>query len=227
MFETKILIADAHTLTREGIKSLLARRKDIRIAGEAKDSKELTDKIIKVNPDIVIIDFHIPGHFSANDIDFIRNNHPNIGILVITTNQNKRDVLKVLDYGVNGYLLKECDEEEVINGVYAAARKETFFCGKVIDAVLEKADHKCPIGSKCNQCNGVSLSDREVEIIKLVAKGDTTKNIAQKLFLSFHTITTHRKNIFRKLNVHSSSELLLYAVKHGIINTQGSVSSVR
>jgi DNA-binding NarL/FixJ family response regulator len=226
MLIVKILIADTHTLTREGLKFLLSQRKDFRITGEAKDSKELSDKIRKLNPDIVIIDFHIPGYFNINDISFIHNNYPNIRILIISTNQRRQDILKVFDYGVNGYLLKECDEEEIVNAVYAVAKGEKFFCMKVMDTILEKTNHQCPIGLICNNCQAVSLGDREVEIIKLVTKGLTTKEIAQKLFLSFHTITTHRKNIFRKLNVHSSSELILYAVKQGIINIQGPISSV-
>ena len=197
MLKIKILLADTHTLIREGIKSLLSQREDIHIAGEAKDSKELSDKIRKLNPNIVIIDFHISGYFNINDIDFICSHHPNIGILIISTNQNKRDILKVLDYGVNGYLLKECDGEEVINAVYAVSKRENFFCGKVMDTILKKNNHQCPVGSICKNCQVVSLSDREIEIIKLVTKGHTTKEIAQILFLSFHTITTHRKNIFK------------------------------
>lgn len=220
MIKTKILIADTHTLTREGVKSLLAKKKDIQVCGEAKDSKELSDKIKKLNPDIVIIDFFIPDHFSIDDIAFIRKNYPHISVLVISTNQKKEDVLKVLDFGVTSYLLKECDEEEVINAVYASAKKEKFFCGRVMDAILEKVTHSCPIGSVCHHCQPVLLSEREVEIIKLIAESYTTNEIAEKLFLSFHTISTHRKNIFRKLKIRSSSELILYAMKKGIIKPQ-------
>lgn len=219
MVKIKILIADTHTLTREGIKSLLSRRKDIHIVGEAHNSKELSDKIQKTKPDIVIIDYHTPPYFSLDDIAFIRTDYPGIRILVISTNQNKQDVVKVLDYGINGYLLKECDEEEVINAVYAAAKKEKFFCGRVMDAILEKFTHCLP-GYSCGNCQPVSLSTREVEIIKLIAEGQTTKDIAQILFLSFHTISTHRKNIFKKLSIRNSSELILYAMKKGIISPQ-------
>lgn len=220
MIKTKILIADTHTLTREGIKSLLAKRKDIQVCGEAKDSKELSDKIKKLNPDMVIIDFFIPDHFSIDDIAFIRKNYPHISVLVISTNQKKEDVLKVLDFGVTSYLLKECDEEEVITAVYASAKKEKFFCGRVMDTILEKYTHHCPVGSVCHHCQPVSLSEREVEIIKLIAGGCTTKEIGDKINLSFHTISTHRKNIFRKLRIRNSSELILYALKKGIIKPQ-------
>lgn len=215
----KVLIADAHTLTRQGIKALLARRKGICIAGEVKNSGELSEQIVKIGPDILIIDFDLPGHFSIRDVAFVSNNFPRIGILVISTNQHKQDILKVIDWGVKGYLLKECDEKEIIEAVYAVARKERFFCGKVMDVILAKAIHQDGFANaKQNSCEAVSLSDREVEIVKLIAQGYTTKSIAEKLYLSFHTITTHRKNIFKKLNVRSSSELVLYAIRQGIIS---------
>lgn len=218
MPKTKILIADTHTLTREGVKSLLSKRKDITVAGEAKDSQELAEKVKKINPEIVIIDFYIPGHFSIKDIAYIRKKYPSIRVLVISTNQNKEDVLKVLDYGVNSYLLKECDAEEVINAVYAAACNEKFFCGRVMDAILEKDTHQCSDGSVCDHCQPVFLSDRELEIIKLIAESYTTKEIAQKVHLSFHTVSTHRKNIFKKLKIRTSSELIIYAIKRGIVS---------
>ncbi|WP_445736767.1 response regulator transcription factor [Mariniflexile sp.] len=220
MIKTKILIADAHTLTREGLKSLLSKRKDIQICGEVKHSKELLVKLNKINPDIIIIDFFIPDYFSIEDIAFIRKKYPQINVIVVTTNQNKQDVLKVLDYGVKSYLLKECDEGEIINAVYASAKEEKFFCGRVMDVILENVTHHCPSGSVCHHCQPISLSEREVEVISLIAESYTTKDIANKLNLSFHTIGTHRKNIFKKLKIRNSSELIIYAIKKGIIKPQ-------
>lgn len=219
MVKTKIILADAHTLTREGIKSILAKKKDVVITGEAMNSNELHIKVGKIIPDIVIIDYFIPGHFSIEDIALIKQNHPTISLLIITTNKNKQDVLKILDYGVNSYLLKECDEDEVINAVNASARKEKFFCGRVMDAILEKVTHKCSLDSVCNHCQAVTLSEREEEVIRLIAEGLTTKEIADKINLSFHTVSTHRKNIFKKLLIRNSSELINYALKKGIISS--------
>lgn len=214
----KVLIADAHTLTREGIKSILSRKDDIEISGEAMDSKELALKLNLLNPDIVVIDFYIPGYFSIEDIAFISKNFPEVRIMVISTNQNKQEVLKVFDYGVTSYLLKECEEEEIISAIYAVARKERFFCGRVMDTILEKITPSCTNRSLCDHhCQAVALTAREVEIIRLIAEGYTTKDIANKLFLSFYTIGTHRKNIFKKLRIRNCSELILYALKKGII----------
>lgn len=219
MLKTKILIADTHILTREGVKSLLLKRKDLAVAGEATNSEELFKIIVKISPDIVIIDYHIEGFFSINDIARINSEFPNVRILVISANQNKEDVLKVLDHDINGYLLKECDEEEVLSAVYAAAKREKFFCGRVMDAILEKVKHVGNSVIPREECQPVSLSEREVEIIKLIAEGFTTKRIAEKLFLSFHTIGTHRKNIFKKLRIRNSSELIRYAIQNGIISS--------
>ncbi|WP_159021246.1 response regulator transcription factor [Formosa sp. L2A11] len=216
MLSFKILIADSHTLTREGTKSLLTSKKDFNIVGEAMDSEELFVLIPKTNPDILIIDFNIPEHFSINDIASVREKYPQISILVITTNTYKTDIVNVLNHGIYAYILKDCEEEEVIQAIYASAKKEKFFCKRVINAVLKK---EIQPNNTENNCLPISLSDRELEIIKHIADGYTTKCIALKLFLSFHTVNTHRKNIFKKLNVHSSSELILYAINQGIVNT--------
>ncbi len=213
-----VFIADAHDLTRAGMKALLSRHEAVQILGEATNSEELRAKIGVLRPSLVIIDFYISARFSMADVAFLCRGFPQLGVLVVSNNQCKQDILRVLDYGVNGYLLKECDEDEILSAVDGLARKEKFFCGKVMDIILEEATHQCPPDLPCNHCQGISLTNREVEVIKLIAEGYTTKQIAQKLFLSFHTIVTHRKNIFRKLQVRSSSELVLYAIRQGILH---------
>lgn len=218
MINPIVFIADAHKLTSEGIKSILVKKTDARVTAEAVNSAGLRAQFASAQPDVVIIDCFIPGYFSIEDIAFIKNQAPETGILVITTNKNKEDVLRVLDYGVNSYLLKECDEEEVINAVNATATGRKFFCGKVMVAILEKVTHKCAPDSVCNHCHAVALSEREEEIIRLIADGLTTKEIAVKLNLSFYTISTHRKNVFKKLRIRNSSELIGYALKKGIIS---------
>ncbi len=222
----RILVGDAHTLTREGIKSILSKQCGLEIISEALNSAELLEKIQHNKPDLIIIDFHIPGHFRIEDIELIRRNFPEICILVISTNQLKQDILRVLDADVSGYLLKECDEEEITSAVKAILRGEKFFCGRVMDSILEKSNHKCLPGEVCNHCMSISLSSREIEIVKLIADGLTTKDIASRIHLSFFTVATHRKNIFRKLQIRNSPELVLYAMKEGIIGTS-SVSTLQ
>lgn len=217
MGKPKVLIADAHKLTCEGIKSILSSNPNVHLLPEVINSTELQNKLSVLNPDIVIIDCFIQGHFTIDDIAYIRRNLPHVRLMIISTNKSKQDVLKVLDYGVNSYLLKECDENEIINALNASVKNEKFFCGRVMDAILEKVTHKCSLDSFCNHCQAVTLGEREEEVIRLIADGLTTKEIADKLNLSFYTISTHRKNIFKKLRIRNSSELIGYALKNGII----------
>lgn len=198
-------------LIREGIKGLLNQNERFEVAGEANDSQELEEKLQKLKPDVVIIDYDIPGFFDQRDIPKIYQLAPGVGIMIVTTNQKKKDILQVLDFGVNNYILKLCDQEEFMGALEATLQKEKFFCGKVIDAILEKHF------PKKQHYDAPNLSQREIEIVELVAQGMTNSEIAQKLFLSIHTVSTHRKNILRKLHVKSASELVLYAIKTGIV----------
>lgn len=206
-------MADNHLLIREGLKSMLATDRSFEIIGEASDSHELATEVRKNKPDLVIIDYSLPGFFSTEDIKVIYSLSAATNILVITTNQNHNDILKVLEYGVTNYILKLCDKEELMGAIYATVKKEKFVCSKVIDAILNKHF------PQEDSCEGVSLSQREVEIVELISKGLTNSKIAEKLFLSVHTISTHRKNILKKLGVNKSSELVMYAIKTGIIES--------
>ncbi|MDB5271776.1 MAG: hypothetical protein JWO58_143 [Chitinophagaceae bacterium] len=210
---TSVLLADNQLLIREGLKSMLAADRSFDIVGEAMDSQELANEVQKKKPDLVIIDYSLPGFFCAEDIKVIYGLSATTTILVITTNQNNNDILKVLEYGVSNYILKLCAKEELMGAIYATIKKEKFVCSKVIDVILNK--HFPPEDS----CRGVSLSQREIEIVELISKGYTNSMIAESLFLSIHTISTHRKNILKKIGVRKSSELVMYAIKTGIIKS--------
>jgi DNA-binding NarL/FixJ family response regulator len=207
----RILIADNHTLVREGVKSLINGLKDFTVVGEVTQNSELLTSIASLQPDIIIMDYDIPGFFFIDDLRLIYENHPNAKILVVTTNRSQADVLKALEYGVNNYILKLCEKDEFISALYATAREERFFCGKVIDVIFDK---QFP---KIDNCKGRTLSPREIEIVQLISKGLTNNDIAEKLFISTYTVGTHRKNILRKLELNKSSELIMYAVKNGLL----------
>ncbi|MBW7844282.1 MAG: response regulator transcription factor [Bacteroidia bacterium] len=215
MKKTKILVADAQTLTREGIKAIFAKNSDIEVCGVAINSAELQKLTEEKIPDIVVIDYYVEGLFSIKDIEWLKKMDNPPAVLFISSNKTKVDVLKVMDYGVNCYLLKECDEQEIISAINACIKKENFFCGRVMDAILDnETENLKPV---FGQCMPVSLSDREEEIVTLIAQGLTTKEIANKLNLSFFTVGTHRKNIFKKVKIRNSSQLINYAIKSGLI----------
>jgi DNA-binding NarL/FixJ family response regulator len=211
MTKTSVFIADNHLLVREGIKGILSGKHDLDIMGEATCSSELKSALKQTKPQILILDYHEPGYFSLEDIQMVRTLSPDTRVLVISTDHNKIDILRALEYGVTNYILKECNRDEFIGALYAAIRKEKFFCSKVIDAIVDK---HFPKNDTCEPSN---LSGREVEIIRLISEGLTNKKIAAKLFLSVHTVSTHRKNVLNKLKLNNSSELVAFAIKNGII----------
>lgn len=214
MSKTSIFIADNHLLVREGIKGLLAGKLDLEVVGEAANSTALMEAIPQLKPSVLIMDYNQPGSFSLEDIKDVQVKSPGTQVLVISTHQDKERILKALEYGVKNYILKECSRDEFIGALYAAARKEKFFCGKVIDAIVER---HFPKNDTCEPSN---LSAREVEIIRLISQGKTNKKIAKELFLSVHTVSTHRKNILNKLKLNNSSELVAFAIKRGIIQVE-------
>jgi len=127
MADIKILIADNQALTREGIKSLIGEIDGFEVIGEVESGMELPGEIGKLKPDLIIIDFQLPGYFSIDDIAAIYAGNPRAKVLVVSTSKNKDDILKAIGYGVNNYILKLCDKEEFINALYATARQERFF----------------------------------------------------------------------------------------------------
>ncbi len=208
----RILIADNQLLVREGVRSLLSGDKNIQIVGEARDGKELAHLVQKIKPAVVIMDFDLPGFFRIEDVEAIYKNYPEASVLIVTGNQDRYDIQKVIDLGVRNYIFKTCEKKEFIKAVYAASKKERFFCGKVIDILFQKNF------LKEENCDPASLSHREVEVIKLISQGLTNNRIAEKLQLSIHTVGTHRKNILKKLNLKNSTEVVMYSIKTGIIS---------
>ncbi len=206
----KVLLADSQTLTRLGMKSLLLD--DYEIATVESD-KFLFESIEKNEPDLLIIDYDQEGFFSDQIIFHTRKHCPKLKMLVISNDRNKVRILKVLESGVNGFLTRECDEEEILNGISSVVNNEKFFCNKIVDVILQKN-----LALDEGNCIPINLTEREIEITKLVADGNTSKKIAEVLFLSFHTVHTHRKNIMKKLGVKTVSELTLYAINVGLVN---------
>ena len=213
MSPTSIILADAQFLIRMGMKRLLEKQPQFHIIAEAGNEAQLKDQLIHHRPDVVIIDYQQPGHFSSSTIRQIHQHAPDTNILVISTDNNKATVLEVVEAGVNSFLTKQCEQEEIISAVKATAKGEKFFCNKVLNYILERSFPK----QESEDCSPTPLSVREIEIVRLVASGKIAKEIADELHLSTHTVYTHRKNIMKKLQLSSTSELVLYAVSQGFV----------
>lgn len=214
MQAVSILIADAQYLTRLGLRYALASAPNVEVIAEAEDEEELLEELANGVPDVLVLDHNQPGYFSAETIGKVRQLAPKASILIISAINDKSSVYLALESGINSFLTKSCDQEEILDAVRATAKGEKFFCTKVLDCLLERTFGKID----SDDCSPVTLSPREIEIVRLVAKGLIAKEIAAMLNLSTHTVYTHRKNIMKKLNLNTSSELLLYAINTGILN---------
>ena len=208
----EIVLADPSFLAREGFKKILEGDKLYKIIGEIKNNKEIWFKLSSLNPDILVLDYDDRNFLDVNEITKIKEYVPSTRILVISNHEEKQNIMNVIKQGALGYLTKECEEDEIFKALNAVSKGEKFFCSKILDVILEK--HYEPYNKNGST---VLLSEREVEIIKLISEGNSNQDIAGKLFLSIHTVYTHRKNIMKKLKLKSPVELVLYALNSGIV----------
>ena len=201
-----VLIADSQILTREGVKSMLSDIIDIRVIGIVKSSVELEQAIISLKPQVIIIDHDYNNKFSAEDIQNIKSKQEKIQVLILSNRTSRNKILDVINLGIKNYVFKECSREELVTAVYKTANGEQFFCKNTFETLF---------GNKLlpdREDYSNALSARETEIIQLIAAGMTNKEIAEKLFLSVHTIKTHRKNIIKKIGFtfKNAADLMAY-----------------
>ncbi|MCO5934599.1 response regulator transcription factor [Mucilaginibacter sp. RB4R14] len=202
----KILIADNQILTYKGIVALITDVKDLKVIGRAKNFKELELMIGKHQPDVIIIDHHQGDDLEAK---FLQDTHipfDHTHIVLISNKQNRNEIIELADLGLKNYISKECTHDELIQAIRSAAKGEQFYCEITMHNIFGKS-----VPTKNGDTLPV-LSVRETEIINLIAEGLANKDIAERLFLSVHTIKTHRKNIIKKLGFtfKNASELVLF-----------------
>ena len=220
MAKTKLLVADNSYLIRQGIRSIVEEVKDFSLVGEADTAISLTEKLIITCPDVLIIDY-TSTYFCTDDISVIKMQYPSINILAITNKNIKSIISKAFQDGVTSHLLKDCGKEEIIEAIRNTAKGQQFLCGKIVDIIIKENTDEASIAQQTKvSCDGIKVSTREIEIIQLVADGLSNKQIADKLFLSVHTITTHRKNIMSKLGVNNTAGLLMFAIRENIIGSE-------
>lgn len=215
--KVKIVIADSNDLVRVGIRTVLQGVISLEIIGEARESEELLDLVHSFDVNMVLIDYTAPG-FSIDIIPTVLNEKPDIKFVAITPEQSAQTIVDALRGGVKSYVKKDCDISEIINSVKETARGNKFFCGQILESIQRASINVDDIDFESFSCEPVLLSERENEIIKLIAEGQTNQQIADLLFLSNHTINTHRKNIMAKLGVKNTAGIVMYAVKTNIVS---------
>ncbi len=213
MEKIKITIADSHFLSRKGLAVLLNENTDFTLLAEAISTADLINQCKFYKPDLIIIDY-TSAHFSLEGLQQIVRKYPLSKILAITEVNNNQVVSKAMLTGVTSHLLKDCDQDEIVEAIYKTAKGEQFMCGKIVTAILEDT----PDFVDKYSCEGLNISEREIEIITLVAEGLSNKEVADKLFLSTHTVITHRKNIMNKLGVNNTAGLVLFAVRENLVS---------
>ncbi|MEX0967107.1 MAG: response regulator transcription factor [Bacteroidia bacterium] len=211
-----IIHADSRPLARQGLKAVLSKGGGISFIRQIPDISQLMKEIGAAMPALLIMDYQQPPHFTMDDLLRIRSKFPNLKMLVISADDNQDSIMRVLEAGVSGYLTFTCDEEEIINAVFSIAKGQKFYCNKIINILMERSFSP----QEEDNCAPTSLTEREIEVTRLIAKGFTNKDIARHLFLSIHTVSTHRKNILKKLQIRSASALVMYAVNAGIVKPE-------
>lgn len=212
----RILLADDHTVVRDGLRVLLERQPGFEIAGEASDGIEAVRLAEESNPDVVLMDIAMP---LLNGIEATRRivaKCPRTAVVILSMHYDESYILRSLKAGARGYLVKDSAKTDLINGIRTVHEGRSFLSPKV-SRILQD-DHMRALESKSLDDTYDLLTDREREILQLVAEGRTNKEIAGLLNISPYTIDTHRTHILHKLNLHSAPELILYAVRKGIIS---------
>ncbi|HSH65414.1 MAG TPA: response regulator transcription factor [Bacteroidia bacterium] len=212
MEKIRITIADSHFLSRKGLAVVLNENTDFILLAEALSTSDLVNQAKFYTPDLIIIDY-ASSNFTLEGLQQIVKRYPATKLLAITEPLPANKISKALNSGVISHLLKDCDEDEIVEAIYKTVKGEKFMCGKIVTDILQNTE-----GVSASSCAGLNISEREMEIIKLVAEGLSNKEVADKLFLSTHTITTHRKNIMNKLGVNNTAGLVLFAVRENLIS---------
>ncbi|HIP31301.1 MAG TPA: response regulator transcription factor [Crocinitomicaceae bacterium] len=213
----RLIIADSNDLTRAGLRSILSVNDDIEIVGEAKSSLELFEMLHSFDTDVILIDYTSNG-FVIDDLSRIKNDYASSFILAITPEQSAQVLVDALKQGVTSYVKKNCSISEITDAVKETAKGTKFFCGQIVETIQQANLNIEDIDYDAFSCDAVLISKREQEIIVLISEGMTNVQIAEKLFLSNHTVNSHRKNIMAKLGVKNTAGIVMYAVKSNLVS---------
>jgi DNA-binding NarL/FixJ family response regulator len=206
-----LILADSNELIRIGLRTVF-KETEFQIIGEASCTEELLSQVKNFKPDVVLIDYTSDG-FTVDVIPAAKAICENVKIVGITPLQDAQTLVHAIKSGVTSYIKKDCSLEEIRNAVDETSKNNTFFCGTILETIRLEGINVDSIESVDFNCDPVMLSEREQEIITLIAEGMTNAVISEKLFLSKHTVNTHRKNIMAKLGVKNTAGIVMYAVK--------------
>ncbi len=211
----RIVIAEDHTILREGLRALFASNQDFEVVGEAENGHEAIRCVEELIPELVLMDLSMPRLNGMEAIKEIKKRFPEIKIIALTVHKTEDYIIATLKAGADGYVLKDATQNELLTAVQNVLEGKSFLSpsvsGKVIEGYLEGRDPEQTSSS------WDTLTDREREILKLIAEGYKNKQIAEYLFISYKTVEKHRSNLMKKLRLHNTAALTAYAIEKGLI----------
>ncbi|HKE25055.1 MAG TPA: response regulator transcription factor [Bryobacteraceae bacterium] len=216
MREIRILLADDHTVVRKGLRLLLETQPGFSVIADAADGREAVALAEKLSPDVVVMDVAMPILNGIEAARQITSKHAQVAVVFLSMHSDEGYVLKALKAGARAYLLKDSAEYDLINAVKAVSEGKAFFSPAISKMLVE--DYMRQMQERAVEDSYELLTTREREVLQLLAEGKNNKDVASLLNLSLYTVETHRSNIFQKLNLHSGAELILYAIRKGVIS---------
>ncbi len=213
MKQTRIYLADDHGIVREGLRFILGSHPGYVVAGEAGEGPLALQEIESIQPDVAILDISLPGMTGIEIARQIRRYHPDIKVIMLSRHDNEEYLQELLKYKIHGYVLKDEAGSDLIRAIDAVLRGETYLSPRMVSMLVR--DKKSPGQSDTGLFT--RLSNREREILKLLAEGKTNEQIGAQLHISPHTAKVHRQNIMKKLDLHKTADLVRYAVRTGLV----------
>jgi len=210
----RVLVVDDHAILRDGIRSLLESQEDIIVVGEASDGAEAINLVGKLLPDIVLMDISMPETNGLEATQTIKEQYPQVNVLILTQHDNREYIAPALGAGASGYVLKRSGRREMLNAIRQVHEKGVFLTGTVTQEVLQEYSQS---GRNSKSDEG-HLTERERQVLQLIAEGNSNKEIALMLGISPKTVSVHRTNIMSKLNVQNTVELIRFATNNPLIS---------